>query len=150
MTTFIRQTDSVAQTQQLASSLAKHLTLPAVLAISGQLGAGKTHFIKGLGQGLGIDPQKICSATFVIIAEYGQEKRLIHIDAYRLSNPNELESIGWYELLDQPNTLLAVEWAEKITPLLPSQRLDIQIDILDDHRRKFTFTPHGQLYESAL
>ena len=141
---------SVEQTQQLAAALADRLSRPALLAISGRLGAGKTHFIKGLGPPLGIDPRNICSATFVIMAEYGREKRLVHVDAYRLKTPGELENIGWYELLERPDVLIAVEWADKITPLLPPHRLDIRIDILDDHRRNFVFTPRGPVYKSAL
>ncbi len=144
------QTDSVAQTRQLAASLAKHVRLPAVVALSGQLGAGKTHFIKGLGEGLGLNPDKICSATFVLIAEYGEHPRLVHIDAYRLDKPQELENIGWYELLEEPDVMIAVEWAERIAPVLPAERIDIQIEILDDHRRQFTIRPYGQNQVAAI
>jgi len=144
------QTDSVAQTRQLAALLARRLTLPAVIALSGQLGAGKTHFIKGLGEGLGLNPDKICSATFVLIAEYGEEPRLVHIDAYRLNKPEELEHIGWSELLEEPDTLIAVEWAEKIAPILPPERLDIRIEIVDDHRRRFIFNPQGETMTSVI
>jgi len=138
--TFTVQTDSVDQTRTLACALAEHLTLPVVFAISGQLGAGKTHFIKGLGQGIGLDPKKICSATFVLIAEYGREKRLVHIDAYRLDRHEDLENIGWYELLEDQNAILAIEWAEKIAPILPTNRINLHIDIINDHRRKLTFS----------
>jgi tRNA threonylcarbamoyladenosine biosynthesis protein TsaE len=150
MSEIILQTESVDQTRDLAARIAKHLPRPTVVALSGQLGAGKTHFIKGLGQGLGLDPRKICSATFVLIAEYGEEPKLIHIDAYRIDEPEELEDIGWYELIDEPDALIAVEWAEKIQPILPTDRLDIQIEILDDHRRQFTLRPTGPNCETAL
>lgn len=144
------QTQTVEQTRQLACELAKRLPLPAVIALSGQLGAGKTQFIKGLGQGLGLDPQKICSATFVLIAEYGEERPLVHIDAYRFERPEELENIGWYELLEQPETLIAIEWADKVESILPAERLTVRIAILDDHRREITFLAEGQPYESAI
>ena len=150
MKQFTFQTNSVLETKRLAEALGKRLTLPAVVAVTGRLGAGKTHFIKGLGQSLGLDPDKICSATFVIIAEYGSEKRLIHIDAYRLGSPQELQAIGWYELLEEQNVLIAVEWADKIVPLLPADRIDIQIDIISDEQRKITITANDCRGEACL
>jgi tRNA threonylcarbamoyladenosine biosynthesis protein TsaE len=143
-------TDSVEQTLNLACRLAKHLPRPAVIALSGQLGAGKTHFIKGLGLGLGLNPAKICSTTFVLIAEYGEQPKLVHIDAYRFKAPHELEDIGWYELLEEPDTLIAVEWADKIVSILPSERLDVTIEILGDHQRKFILTPFGPHCTAAV
>jgi tRNA threonylcarbamoyladenosine biosynthesis protein TsaE len=136
-------TNNVDETIELARKLASVLPRPAVIALSGQLGAGKTHFIKGLGLGLGINPAKVCSATFVLIAEYGEAPKLVHIDAYRFNDPHELEDIGWYELLEEPDTLIAVEWAGKITSILPAERLDVTIEILDDHRREFILSPIG-------
>jgi tRNA threonylcarbamoyladenosine biosynthesis protein TsaE len=144
------QTQTVEQTRRLACDLVKKLPRPAVVALSGQLGAGKTQFIKGLGQGLGLDPQKICSATFVLIAEYGDESQLVHIDAYRFEKPEELENIGWYELLEQPETVIAIEWADKVAPILPAERLNVTIEIIDDVRRKITFTAIGEAYQSAI
>ncbi|NLE29984.1 MAG: tRNA (adenosine(37)-N6)-threonylcarbamoyltransferase complex ATPase subunit type 1 TsaE [Phycisphaerae bacterium] len=144
------ETQTVEQTRRLACDLVKKLPRPAVVALSGQLGAGKTQFIKGLGEGLGLDPQKICSATFVLIAEYGEDRQLVHIDAYRFDKPEELENIGWYELLDQPQTVIAIEWADKVQDILPPEHLNVQIEILDDHRRQITLTARGQSYLSAL
>jgi tRNA threonylcarbamoyladenosine biosynthesis protein TsaE len=146
------QTESVNDTRKMACGLAKGLSLPAVIALSGQLGAGKTQFVKGLGQGLGLDPQKICSATFVLIAEYGEEPRLVHIDAYRLGRPEELENIGFQELVEDPHTLVAIEWAEKIAPLLPPDHLSVHLEILDDHRRRITITAgeKGEKYTTVL
>ncbi len=140
MSTLTLQTESVEETRKAARVLAGMLSLPAVVALSGQLGAGKTQFVKGLGEGLGLDPQKICSATFVLIAEYGEEPRLVHIDAYRLGKPEELENIGFQELVEDPHTLVAIEWAEKIAALLPPDHLNVHLEILDDHRRRITLT----------
>ena len=145
-------TRSVEETQQLAALLARAIPRPALLALTGRLGAGKTHFIKGLGPPLGIDPTQICSPTFVLITEHGPEDgpRLVHIDAYRLNSPDELDAVGFTELLDLPDAIIAVEWAEKIATILPADRLDITIDINDNHSRTFTLTPHGQKYQAAL
>jgi tRNA threonylcarbamoyladenosine biosynthesis protein TsaE len=143
-------TSSIEETFELARKLASVLPRPSVIALSGQLGAGKTHFIKGLGLGLGLNPAKVCSATFVLIAEYGDAPKLVHIDAYRFNDPHELEDIGWYELLEEPDTLIAVEWADKITTILPGERVDVLIEILDDHRRKFTLSPIGTQCTTAV
>ena len=135
---------------RLAEALGRRLTLPAVVAVTGRLGAGKTYFIKGLGESLGLNPDKICSATFVIIAEYGTKKRLIHIDAYRLSSPHELQAVGWYEFLEEKNVLIAVEWADKIESLLPTQRIEVKIDIISDKKRNIEIIAAGSIYEQAV
>jgi tRNA threonylcarbamoyladenosine biosynthesis protein TsaE len=138
------ETKRYDETRALAKSIAQILPRPCALALIGQLGAGKTQFIKGLGEGLGLDPSKICSATFVLIAEYGEEEKLVHIDAYRLNDPRELSAVGFEELLDQQNTIVAVEWADKISTLLPEEHIEIKISILDDQRRRISIVPHGK------
>ena len=143
MVEFILETNSAEATRRVGSRLAAELGRPAVVALSGQLGAGKTQFVKGLGQGLGLDPARICSATFVLIAEYGEQPRLVHIDAYRLSKPEELENIGFEELVTEADTLVAIEWSEKILPLLPADHVAVHLEILDDHRRRISLRAVG-------
>ena len=133
-------TKSTEQTVQIASELASASTIPNFIALSGHLGAGKTHFIKGLGKGLGIDPATICSASFVIVAEYGRPVRLVHIDAYRIEDPQELLDIGFDDILERKDIIVAVEWAEKIKPILPKERIDVNISIIDNSHRKIEIT----------
>ncbi len=136
-------TDNAEQTKELAGELAKSISLPAIFAITGQLGAGKTQFVKGLGRGLELDEREICSASFIVIAEYGQSPSLIHIDAYRLEEPGELIDIGWDEIIETRDAIIAIEWPEKIASIMPKNRIDVNIEIIDENRRKIIVTKSG-------
>jgi tRNA threonylcarbamoyladenosine biosynthesis protein TsaE len=113
-----------------------------VLAIEGDLGAGKTRFVRGLAAGLALDPDAVASPTFVVSVEHpapanrSDARSLVHIDAWRIRSVDELESIGWDELCARPRTVIAVEWASKIAAALPSERIDVAIEHLDDARRR--------------
>jgi len=117
-------TQSPQQTIKLANKLGKYLLPGTVLALQGDLGAGKTHFVKGLAQTLGIK-ENITSPTFVVLKKYKlnsvrhQIKYLIHIDCYRLNSTDELLVLGWKELVSDSANLIVVEWADKIKPVLP-------------------------------
>lgn len=116
-----------------------------VLALSGELGSGKTTFVQGLAKGLGIK-EKIKSPTFVIIKRYtlnaGRYKKFIHIDAYRLRRPKEILALGWRELANNPKNLIAVEWARHIQKVLPKPHLDIYFDLMSSNSRKMIFNAH--------
>lgn len=114
-----------ADTMALARRLAVRLAPGTVVALSGELGAGKTCFVRGLAEGLGLPARSVSSPTFVIVHEY--DSRLIHIDAYRLSGPDDLESIGWEEMLDRARAVIALEWPERIAGALPAARIDVRI-----------------------
>jgi tRNA threonylcarbamoyladenosine biosynthesis protein TsaE len=100
-----------------------------VVALTGPLGAGKTAFVKGLAEGLGIDPAALASPSFVIASEYARPGggRLAHVDLYRVRSEAELEAAGFLDLL-APGTLLAVEWAERLPQALPADRLELRIE----------------------
>jgi len=104
-----------------------------VLALRGPLGAGKTAFVKGLAEGLGIDPTAVASPTFVIASEYeaksgtGRPRRLAHVDLYRVGSEAELEAAGFLDLLE-PGAVVAVEWADRLPGALPADRLDLHIE----------------------
>ena len=142
-------TENTTQTQKIAAEFAKKISLPAIFALKGNLGAGKTQFVKGLGEGLGIDKRSICSASFIVIAEYGDSPALIHIDAYRLDNPQELIDIGWDDLLERKDVIIAVEWADKVKSLLPTDRIDVEIAIVDENKRRINITSHTRNTEIA-
>ncbi|MBL9148557.1 MAG: tRNA (adenosine(37)-N6)-threonylcarbamoyltransferase complex ATPase subunit type 1 TsaE [Phycisphaerae bacterium] len=108
-----------------------------VVAIDGELGAGKTRFVGGLAAGLGIDRDAISSPSFVLAMEHeGDAVRLVHIDAWRIGSSEELVSIGWDELLRRPKTVIAVEWASKIESALPRERVDVSIEHAGDTERR--------------
>ena len=99
-----------------------------VLGLVGTLGAGKTLFVKGLAEGLGVDPALVASPTFAIVNEYSGARgtRLAHVDLYRLERADELEEVGFVDLLE-PNAVVAVEWADRFPDALPSDRLQLEL-----------------------
>jgi tRNA threonylcarbamoyl adenosine modification protein YjeE len=124
-----------SDTLRIAAALALQLRAGDVVTLSGELGAGKTCFVRGLGEGMGIPPSQVSSPTFVIRHEYdapsvnttSEPVRLVHIDAYRLKGEDDLESIGWEELLSDGNCVVAIEWPERIQRHLPAHRIDIAL-----------------------
>ena len=100
-----------------------------VVALIGPLGAGKTVFVKGLAEGLGVDPASVASPTFVIASEYAAPsgRRLAHVDLYRVNSAGELEAAGFLDLLE-PGAVVAVEWADRIPEALPPDRIELRIE----------------------
>ena len=105
----------------------------SVITLSGPLGAGKTALVKHLAVLLGIsDP--VVSPTFILRSDYDTTDplftHLIHIDAYRLS-PDEVATIGWFDIIKQPSTLIAVEWPENISEHIPLEVIAVKVDVAD-------------------
>lgn len=131
-----------AAVARFASRLAAALPPTVFLAIEGDLGAGKTTFVKKLAAAVGIDPTEVTSPTFTLVqlhdvpqrADRELPPRLVHMDAYRLSGVDDLAGIGWEEMLDAPGWL-AVEWPERIAAALPADRIDLQIEITGESSR---------------
>lgn len=128
-----RLSHSADETMRIAADLAQRLCGGALIALRGDLGAGKTCFVRGLARGLGIDPRGVSSPTFVIMHEYESALRdgprvLIHIDAYRLHGGGELDAIGWDELLERRDAIIALEWPERVSEALPADRIDVTIE----------------------
>jgi len=134
------QTQSSQQTQQLATDFLSQLTDGAVVALVGELGSGKTTFVQGLGQALGLS--RITSPTYNIVKHYslpqphGQIANLVHIDLYRLSGPEEARSFDLREIFSQPHDLVVVEWAEKAAQLLPHPHYLINFKNLGGDQRQ--------------
>lgn len=124
-------TCSARETEEFGKKLAASLTAPVVLGLVGDLGAGKTQFVKGLALGLGIRAH-IASPTFVLLKIYKIKNHqssihsLIHIDCYRLGNPSELLELGFAEFMHNKNSLIVIEWADKIKDILPKNTLWIK------------------------
>ncbi|MGD1916054.1 MAG: tRNA (adenosine(37)-N6)-threonylcarbamoyltransferase complex ATPase subunit type 1 TsaE [Phycisphaerales bacterium] len=136
-------TTDPAQTEAWAAEFAASMKAGDVLALDGELGAGKTTLVRGLARGLGIDPGTVSSPTFALMNEYeGGRLTLVHIDAYRLSGPDELASLGWERLIDDPTVVIAVEWPSKIEGALPPERTTtIALQHIGEHSRTLTVTP---------
>ena len=119
-------THSPEQTRQLGARLAQVLGPGAVVAFTGDLGAGKTAFVSGMAQGLGIQ-ERVTSPTFTIVNEYeGGRLPLFHFDMYRLGSADELFDIGWEDYLDRGG-VCAVEWSENVTEAMESGTIFVSI-----------------------
>ena len=125
--------NSPAETEALGEQLAEQLTPGTVIAFTGDLGAGKTAFTRGLARGLGID-ERVTSPTFTIVNEYEGRLPLFHFDMYRLGSSEELFDIGWEDYLARGG-VCAVEWSENIDDVLEDCiRVDIRRGVHDDQR----------------
>ena len=123
-----RRTHSAEETHALGHSLAQHLPEGTVLALLGDLGAGKTQLVKGLVAGLGGDPMEVTSPTFSIAQEYEvDEGFLLHVDAYRTRNEREFVEMGLTEYMERA-WITAVEWPDQLGAALPPDALVLKID----------------------
>ena len=140
MRAVIHLSDSPEQTEALAAALAQTLRGGEVIALHGELGAGKTQFVRGLLKGLGGNPRTVSSPTFVLLNVYDSGRLpLFHLDAYRVGGSDDFESIGFNELIEQAG-IVVVEWASRVAELLPPKRIDVQIDAIGPMVRKIQVT----------
>lgn len=132
-------TKSQAETKELAAKIIKHLKGGTVLGLIGELGSGKTVFVQGLAKALGVK-QTVNSPTFVLMKIYDLRKalhdirHLVHVDAYRINNYQELLDVGLGEYLNKKDTLVAIEWADKVKKILPKKTLYINFQIKNQQR----------------
>lgn len=129
-------TNSESETEKLGESFAATLPDGSVVAMYGELGAGKTAFVRGMARGMGIDC-RVSSPTFTIVNEYEGPRTLIHFDMYRLSSPDELFDIGWDDYLKR-NAVCAVEWSEKVEDAFFGDEITVRFEKLSDHSRRIT------------
>jgi tRNA threonylcarbamoyladenosine biosynthesis protein TsaE len=132
----VRQiTHSVAETEDLAGRLAPTLGPGSCMALHGELGAGKTQFVRGLVKGLGGSGRSVSSPTFVLLNIYPTPGLTVyHLDAYRVGGPEDFEAIGFAELLEQGG-LVVVEWPERVASLIPADAVHVWIAIHSRHKR---------------
>lgn len=130
----IYKTNSPQETAELAKEIAYKLKGGEVLALSGDLGAGKTAFVQGLALALGVK-DKVQSPTFNLLKVYSVAKRylplkfLVHVDAYRLEGGSETTEIGLPEYLNSPDTVVAIEWPENISSVIPKNAIKINFSL---------------------
>ena len=132
MTEFI--TNSELETEQLGERLAKAVSGGAVIAMYGDLGAGKTAFVRGMPRGMGLTC-RVSSPTFTIVNEYLGERELIHFDMYRLSGAEELFDIGWEDYISR-GAVCVVEWSENVQDAFFGDEIKVTIDKLSDTGRR--------------
>lgn len=133
-------------TIELGYRLGKLLKPGSILTLSGDLGAGKTTFTKGIGKGLGI-VKIINSPTFTILKQYQGNLRLSHFDAYRLEGQDD--DLGFEEIFNSDDVCV-IEWANYIVDILPKERLEISIYKIDEETRRFVFHAIGSQYQVLI
>src|SRR6266404_2774595 len=127
---------SLAETESLGRRLAAQLFPGAVVALTGPLGAGKTHLVRAIAVGLGIaNPNQVSSPTFVLIQEYDARLPIYHFDAYRLKTEAEFADLGVHEYF-QGNGVCLVEWADKVSGCLPEELLTVRITVTGEESRR--------------
>jgi len=127
-------TESPDETKQLAGQLAGKLRPGSVLALHGDLGSGKTCFVQGLAETLGVT-EIVNSPTFAIINEYRGRFRLYHVDLYRINSLAEAEALGMDEFLEGDG-ITAIEWPEIFSSLLPKDTIHVYFEFVDVNRRR--------------
>jgi tRNA threonylcarbamoyladenosine biosynthesis protein TsaE len=140
------QTKSVSETIRVGKSIGTLLLPGDVVALVGELGAGKTQFIKGLAAGMGIgNPTYISSPSFTLINEYPGKIPFYHVDLFRLEREKEAEELGLEDYF-QGGGITAIEWADKIPSLLPKEMLFIHIAYTGKNKRSIEMVGKGKRY----
>lgn len=123
------------ETINIGYKVGKLLKKGDIVAFFGELGAGKTTMIKGIGKALGIDERDVISASFIIISEYKTKPKLVHIDLYRIDTLNDISEIGLWDAIGNEN-ISVIEWAEKLKNDLPENAIKIHIKHKDKNKRE--------------
>lgn len=139
-------TNNPEETKKLAQKIVSQFTGGEVVCLYGDLGAGKTVFVQGMMEYF-LPEKRVLSPTFIIVRHYAiahnKIKRFLHIDLYRMKDVKEIKELEFFEFLHEADTVVAVEWAEKMKDLLPQKRIDIKLETLKDQSRRITLTPWG-------
>lgn len=130
--------DSPEKTREIARNFAEKVSPGDIICLSGEPGAGKTHFVQGFMQGMGTTGQEVTSPTFSLIHEYSGRLKVYHFDCYRLSHHEEALEIGAEEYLFGSGVCI-IEWPEKIEPILPDHCKRIRIIAPDSKTREIIF-----------
>ncbi len=141
---------SNAQTQSWGRKLGRLLGGGEIIGLTGELGSGKTCFVRGLAQGVDVDKGAwVRSPTFTLINEYDGRVPLFHVDLYRISSMREMEELSLRELLYSEGVSV-IEWFERLPEDEVEEYLQINFDHEDGNKRQLTFTAHGRRYEEIF
>jgi tRNA threonylcarbamoyladenosine biosynthesis protein TsaE len=138
-----RFAENESGTQDLALAVADALPQQLLIGLIGTLGAGKTRFVKGLAEGLDVPPANVTSPTFVLCQSHQGRCLLHHVDAYRVADDDEWYELGIDERIED-EAITVIEWSDRFAHLLPTERLDIQVEILGETARMFHFRATGK------
>lgn len=136
-------TDSVEDTKKLGEKIGSIVNFGLVLALTGNLGSGKTSFVQGLARGLNVpENYYITSPSFTLINEYPGRHRLYHVDLYRIEDSTDLDDIGLYDILDTKG-IVAVEWADRLASGLLTEYVAVEFEMSSRGSRNILFTAYG-------
>jgi len=131
------------ETEGLGQGVAELLAPGDVLALCGELGSGKTCFVRGMARGLEVEEALVASPSFTLVNEYPGRITLYHMDFYRLRDLEDLELIGFWEYLGQ-EAVVAVEWADRIPQAFPSDTLWVHFSLVGEREREISFRGEGE------
>jgi tRNA threonylcarbamoyladenosine biosynthesis protein TsaE len=132
-----KKTNSPEESARLAEDFMHSCNTGDKVVLNGNLGAGKTFFIKSALSSLGIT--EVNSPSFAIVNEYRRNIHIYHFDFYRLKSSAELFDIGWQDYLNDEESIIFIEWGNRFPSVLPSERIEINIDLLEGTEREFRF-----------
>jgi len=141
---------SPEQTARLGKRLGMLLQPGDVVCLSGDMGAGKTVFARGIGEGWGAQ-HRLTSPTYTLVHEHRRDdnQRLHHLDCYRMESVDEIDTIGFDDMLEG-NSVVLIEWAERILEAVPAQHLWIELRVIESTRRNLLFEGHGQRHTDLV
>ncbi len=142
-------TTSPEQTWRIGELLGARLSAGDTVCLYGELGAGKTSLSYGIALGLEVRTEYVTSPTFTFVNEYQGRVPFYHIDLYRLSDPGELENIGFERYIESDGATV-IEWAERAEGELPAECLNIYLSVVDEKSRELGFFAEGERYEKML
>lgn len=144
------QSGSTEETIALGDALGRLLRAGDVVGLLGDLGAGKTHFVRGVGEGMGVDPRyTISSPTFTLINEHPGPVMLVHVDLYRLEEIDEMVEVGLFDYLGAGGACL-VEWFDRLAGEEPRERLELSLEVVDEDRRRLDARAFGARHGDLL
>jgi len=145
MSYFTYQADDESATAELGAALAELLPNGTTVALCGTLGAGKTRLVQAIAEASGVDRRDVVSPTFVLVKEYRGRRPIYHFDAYRLRDEDEFLELGPDEYFEGDGLTL-VEWADRVQDCLPTDRIQIHIELTGPQSRRFEITTVGTRY----
>ena len=133
---------SSEQTRAIAATLASGLQGGDIVVLAGDLGAGKTTFVQGAAEALGVRAH-VTSPSFVLVREYAGRARIVHVDVYRMSSLQEVIDLG-YEELFAPDTITFIEWGDAVDTVLPDARIEVDIRATSEEERRIAIRGTGE------
>jgi tRNA threonylcarbamoyladenosine biosynthesis protein TsaE len=151
METFEFLSNSPGATQSLGKKIGERLAAGSIIALTGELGCGKTLLTRGICEGLGVPLRQVSSPTFVLVNEYKGRLPVYHMDLYRLGDINDGFEIGIMDYFARAESgIMLIEWAEKMLSVLPTDILRVEYEILGAKKRKIKFTSTSDTFNGLF